>query len=251
MVSLPSGLTVFSWVYPCSFLSKTYPGYLPLSQVIDWVPVCKGGLALCSLARAKLSQAMASQIPPDNSWSGFCRHKPFFLIEPAVWQGEHYSLRKSALKQELRCAYILLKFIATKRPPFPTLKAPAAYIIDSHCPSLETHSLLLWTQRWNYGLQSCRRGFFCLPAFRPSLLPAELLTVLSYMYPPMSTCTRITLNHNEIRFPSGQGPYGFHLPPSLRPLKINGLFLVQNFPKLNARARRQNKKEKTKTTLSY
>ncbi len=36
---------------------------------------------------------------------------------------------------------------------------------------------------------------------------------------------------------------------SIRLLKINGLFLVQKFPKLNACARRENKKEKTKTTL--
>ncbi len=51
--------------------------------------------------------------------------------------------------------------------------------------------------------------------------------------------------------------YGISLFPCylvvklIRPLNINGLFLVQNFPKLNARARRQNKKEKTKSTLSY
>ncbi len=37
----------------------------------------------------------------------------------------------------------------------------------------------------------------------------------------------------------------------IRPLKINGLFLVQNFPKLNARARRQNKKEITKICIFY
>ncbi len=44
-------------------------------------------------------------------------------------------------------------------------------------------------------------------------------------------------------------PIFYPMLPSIRLLKINSLFLVQNFPKLNVRMRRENKQEKTRNTM--